>query len=992
MASLPSYLESYLEVIRPSDLQLLKFRFSGLMVNPPPSADPGQLVGVPNCPPLIVVEFPPQSIGEQSFFETPGFTPDPDPDAPSGAPADPTSNEDPPAGPVGSRLSGPSWLVFDVSGRLPIPYTAKGILDACRGAPILVSEHAGRPGEIGDLYLATTAMEAHNLFTVIEAPYRLQLSPAPNTRWYYALDPVGNKAGNRFELWHADMVGDTVRAVWSTELETWSTELPQHEDGKLANPFKPFRMSLDARDRYELIRLSTEVAPIPTQQLKLSSLGAWLKVDATWANPPDPLTITQWKHLMTMGRDHFVRVVYKGFLFPFGHEASLVKITERKFQTQPNGTRRFAYLRTRMFVIVRQPTVSYTHNGFPLTQITLKPLVTPYIDPPETQPIAGQGQDAFWIRVGGKDFQFHVAGLDQAGRAVEFTAPLAFVANSVATHVLAASVVNAFTALEESDVRRQRPLGGQPVAYAKENLSGDTTFTTDVLRLSAKYVVWMSSKNDLTGRPRFLPLIASADIDLPAVNQLLGTSQFTKVSYHETFCAATPGQFGNVAEVFLKMTGPNKLEAKFEGTRGGGLVRPDFTIEGISRQLGPVPKVEDMVAGVKDPVTGEIAPTFDPVKVFGDGIKLLGGLKLADIIKNPATFKYGLDAEGQKKVPTLLSFVEGQGDKAVAVARYYWRADKPLFTKNNALFTAGDGAVLEITSEVRRPLNGAAAAFLSRATLSDFSITLLPSLNLVKLTFSQVQFIAQDGKKPDVSVVFGGFQFLGQLRLVDQLLKYVPLDGFADPPSLDVDADGASLGYSLTLPPIGIGVFSLQNLAFSAEFRLPFTDESISVRLAFSSRENPAILTVTLFGGGAFFACRIDLAGVQEVEMALEFGGGVALNLGVASGSVTVMGGVYFQKSGKGFAVSAYVRLVGKLSVLGLISVSLEFYLGLTYLSGPNEDKLVGEATMKVKVKVLFFSKTVGLTVRREFKGSDPTFRQALTLPDWQAYCTAYGD
>ncbi len=243
-----------------------------------------------------------------------------------------------------------------------------------------------------------------------------------------------------------------------------------------------------------------------------------------------------------------------------------------------------------------------------------------------------------------------------------------------------------------------------------------------------------------------------------------------------------------------------------------------------------------------------------------------------------------------------------------------------------------------------------------------------------------------------MSVIFGGLEFVGALRLVNRLLQCVPLDGFNDPPSLDVDAGGVSLGYTLALPPIGIGVFSLQNLAFSAGFRLPFTDDPVSMLLAFSSRDNPAILTVTLFGGGAFFACRIDVEAVQEVEMALEFGGGVSINLGVASGSVTVMGGVYFQKSGEGFAVSAYVRLVGKLSVLGLISISLEFYLGLKYLSDANPDKLVGEATMKVKVKVLFFSKTVGLSVRREFKGSDPTFRQAMALPDWQAYCTAYGD
>ncbi len=83
-----------------------------------------------------------------------------------------------------------------------------------------------------------------------------------------------------------------------------------------------------------------------------------------------------------------------------------------------------------------------------------------------------------------------------------------------------------------------------------------------------------------------------------------------------------------------------------------------------------------------------------------------------------------------------------RGPRPVAVARYYWRADKPLFTVDNELFTAGDGAVLEITSEVRRPQNGDPASFLSTATLKDFSITLLPATPLAVLTFSQVQFTA----------------------------------------------------------------------------------------------------------------------------------------------------------------------------------------------------------------------------------------------------------
>lgn len=45
--------------------------------------------------------------------------------------------------------------------------------------------------------------------------------------------------------------------------------------------------------------------------------------------------VSEWSHIATLGRDHFVRIVYEGHLFPFGHRAALVKITERKIREVP---------------------------------------------------------------------------------------------------------------------------------------------------------------------------------------------------------------------------------------------------------------------------------------------------------------------------------------------------------------------------------------------------------------------------------------------------------------------------------------------------------------------------------------------------------------------------------------------------------------------------------------------------------------------------------
>ena len=100
-----------------------------------------------------------------------------------------------------------------------------------------------------------------------------------------------------------------------------------------------------------------------------AALGGWLLEDGNWLERPigSPkfngrgVDLTQWNHRAAMARDYYVRVVYAGFLFPYGHAASLVKVTERKFEDDSTGQGRLAVLRQRFFIIVRQRTRLYQH-------------------------------------------------------------------------------------------------------------------------------------------------------------------------------------------------------------------------------------------------------------------------------------------------------------------------------------------------------------------------------------------------------------------------------------------------------------------------------------------------------------------------------------------------------------------------------------------------------------------------------------------------------
>ena len=111
----------------------------------------------------------------------------------------------------------------------------------------------------------------------------------------------------------------------------------------------------------------------------------------------------------------------------------------------------------------------------------------------------------------------------------------------------------------------------------------------------------------------------------------------------------------------------------------------------------------------------------------------------------------------------------------------------------------------------------------------------------------------------------------------------------------------------------------------------------------------------------------------------------------VASGSVHIMAGVYLKLdlTSNESQLTGYLRAGGSLDVLGLISASVEFYLGFTYYFGP-PCKIAGEATVTIEVHVLFFSASVHASLRREFSDPGVSFADLIGPGDWAYYCDSF--
>ena len=170
-----------------------------------------------------------------------------------------------------------------MAGQTPIPYTLAGLIAACVNGKQVVSVQRKPP--IDRLIRLDFNLAQGRLFSRIEAPYHLVLSPEIGTTWWGQVQPKANAADTRVELWHAAMIkshptpaskrpphGGKLRAVWATDFteQNWPASPPNHAHD-------PFRMSLDSRDRYELVRLTTDsgnyAEPVEADQLILSTMG-----------------------------------------------------------------------------------------------------------------------------------------------------------------------------------------------------------------------------------------------------------------------------------------------------------------------------------------------------------------------------------------------------------------------------------------------------------------------------------------------------------------------------------------------------------------------------------------------------------------------------------------------------------------------------------------------------------------------------------------------
>jgi hypothetical protein len=1009
--SLPDFAVS---VVRREDLLSLDFMFVNLALEAG-GGDPPQIVRKdPTQPSYLVALFDaPQNIAEQAYLELynsdpPGHTP-----PPGSTVIDLTLAEEKPGSSPAlplvapARSAGPARLVFRFpAGTNALPYSLADLLNWTSleqsVVPVAQMPDPNQPGvpEPPPMMPPPAIREPLATETAIEAPWRLFLSPNYSGTWAHSTPAV--TLDDRTELWHTRLAVRTpqgdgfaanetfprrVRAVWSPDYSPGA--IPGHPTPPFTQANAPFRMSLDPDDRDQIVRLSSDFTlsasrltpytpvSIAADKLVLTPLGAWMDVFGEWPEPlpfgPNAIfSVEQWQHRAAMARDNYVRVVYAGFLLPFGNAASLIKVTERKLQSIDDGPTT-AYLRQKFYILVREPEKSYDslsdsqQRSLPFRSIRITTLVTPDVSPA----IDDFKRYAFFPTTGPSSFLFHIIGTDWEGQTSEFSAPLYFVEQG-------GDFAKAVTIYNAPGIGT-RDLSGQKIAFALPNNPGDTTLQTSTLTFTAQLRA-PSRDNPAPVYPR----LEGAGVIVPSIQQLTGGSGALPIVYFHGYISAGMG----AGEVFAQNAGM-PLRVGFNGKQSGGVATPNLTVSGLSRKFGTVSgATPDNVA----------SGNFNASDIFSDiGAKLFGVISIADLIDAVA----GLDKTAPilttnrlpSQITTTLDFTP--------VVHHDYNDPTGLL---HLTFNGDLKASLILKATIVMPLDGGGPQVTIHGELNNFTLSLA---KVIGITIDQIAFDAPAGQKLTVTAKMpptddnGPIQFLGDLSFLNTLRKFIPSDGFQDPPSLDVTADGITAGYTLPIPSIGVGVFSLENISLGAALTLPFFAPSpLRFRFAFSEREHPFLISVSLLGGGGFFGITVGPDGVEILEASIEVGANVSIDVVVATGNVHIMAGVYlkYDMVGKSSQLTGYLRAGGSLSVLGLITASVEFYLGFTYYFGP-PCSIAGEATVTIEVHVLFFSASVSASLRRQF--ADPHISFADLIPAvpgdplgtssiWDYYCDSF--
>ncbi|GAA1651677.1 hypothetical protein ACFQY4_20015 [Catellatospora bangladeshensis] len=769
-----------------------------------------------------------------------------------------------------------------------------------------VSELAFRiaPGNAVELTVAglLAALADVTEQSVVELPWGLKLRPHPQAGpgmvSEHPAEPVAGPGPDTVGLWQARL-----RALQGSRTDARLKVTPLEFTQSSGMPARPLFQTVPLDGQRSFITMQSAESLPRVSRLELSALGGSLTAEATW-------TAGSWSHDMVLGRDHRVEVTNQGRFWPFGHRAVFQVFTNRAFLPVVSPTRHgtAAALQARHVLVILEPLrTGLRTRTFPFDEVEIlgQSFLIDSV-PPQDLSLP------FIPRRGGAPLRIPVR-CRSGGKDLHFSIPMIFV--GLPSTEPGAAALSAW-----------RPLATVGMAGVELDMLGAGGLPGDIHEVHS---LTLDGKAQGAG---FRPDLEKFAVVLPALRSLLpgaGHEAARTVTYAPELRA---GQA--VPKVPLRFDAPVLVNFTGNTDRSGALVAPRFDADGISRDLGPV---ASSVLPDQPNLGTALGEAFRGATLFGFPLA-----SLIDTGTNP-----------KPAPPTILQRRVGQ---AVSV-QMRW-ADLKLVPHGPFRPKPG-GPPPQLDLVVGAgPVPPGAPEPPNTCTLSNFTLALPPSSPLITLTFDRVRFTQRPGEPMKLELTGFGIEFGGELKLLQELQKRVMSVLGGHGPTVSVSSSEIVVGYQLRLPDAPAGMFVMRNIAVLAAVHVPFAQNPVRVVVGFASREQPFALTVSGFGGGGYVAVEIVGDTPSKLELSMEFGAMIALDFVVAQAEVHALGGVRFVHRADGStALEAFIRIGGSVRLLGLVTVSVDLRVNLTFSDPP--PRLTGRASLVIELDLTLYSETV---------------------------------
>lgn len=244
----------------------------------------------------------------------------------------------------------------------------------------------------------------------------------------------------------------------------------------------------------------------------------------------------------------------------------------------------------------------------------------------------------------------------------------------------------------------------------------------------------------------------------------------------------------------------------------------------------------------------------------------------------------------------------------------------------------------------------------------------------IEIAFGELVFRqTPDGKVSIDGPAVKGVRFAGKLSFVSALEAWFNKAKGSLP--IRVEGDRVGIGRKLTLAPIPLGGFIVQNVWLENTLWLPLgSGGHLTYEFNFCSIESPFQALFGSYTGVGYFLARANAQnGISRVELSIGVGGGTQFSLGgVAEGAGLVSAGIRFAFDKKeGTVVSAYLAANGHLTVLGFIGFYMSALLMLDAASIDGRQVLKGIARFTVSYSIGPWDYSVSFEYQRVLAGSE---------------------